>query len=665
MRIMAYKRQALPITIMVLALLGSTLAAKQNKPDSLPSDSAEVIRAVAPEKLAQYLIAAPPFEVILRGKPLVFTGEGAGQFLAGREGLTAAVDCHYDRDVDILTWQIHLANTTDKVIENIKINPLNVRFQVDPAEVLPRVRYLTGSYHFDACYPPRAFQIYERVFTTHDHAKPVRIDGDRWSAFAYVPILQFALGADTDMAGMFMGFEWSAGWYLESGWEAPAFTGEPLSPFKISGNMELGRLRLAPGGQLDIPRVHMGFFQGNSWTILDNKIKRYVYDKLAPRLSSRKTPFNAVSYDHWFGIHHRYDMAKIRQQVARAAEIGCEYFCIDASWYGAGAYGSSGTGRWDQPDPAKFPNGSADMKTLSDYVRSFGMGFGIWHEIQDTNGGPASDDYPDLVRDRVEASTAQPYHLLKLETPEGRKLALDTLRRWIRDWNITWMRWETPGSGDLAYMQGLYEIMDTLRREFPDCYIEGCYWGGTRLDLGMVVRTDGTWLSDHTANRDVCRFAQMGALRIWPSYLLNMAVPTYPQDGDNPTLPHNLLSRMPGTLSFNGNIAQWSGAATERVKHYVTVYKQIRDFQSQPCFFPLPQPQSTRDWDAVVFGDGSGPKQLLYVFRMEGPDQVVLKDIPGAGSWEQLLGCANAKISNAGQITTVSLDRYSSALFIR
>lgn len=35
-------------------------------------------------------------------------------------------------------------------------------------------------------------------------------------------------------------------------------------------------------------------------------------------------------------------------------------------------------------------------------------------------------------------------------------------------------------------------------------------------------------------------------------------------------------------------------------------------------YFPLDQPHSTRDWDVVVFGDGTCQGQLLYAFRMDG-----------------------------------------------
>ena len=63
---------------------------------------------------------------------------------------------------------------------------------------------------------------------------------------------------------------------------------------------------------------------------------------------------------------------------------------------------------------------------------------------------------------------------------EGQDFALTTLRKWIRDWNVTWMRWEfsdpegwiydkdPTGKTALAYMKGLYRVVDTIRAENPN-----------------------------------------------------------------------------------------------------------------------------------------------------------------------------------------------------
>lgn len=275
----------------------------------------------------------------------------------------------------VLVWRVILRNKGSEPLTGIRFQPLFIKFAVDPAEWVPRVRHLTGSYHYDACYPPRGFRLQEEAFLTHDHAKPVRIEGVSSSAFDHVPVMKFAVGPreegpEWSLAGFFVGFEWSGAWDIEAGWERPLTSlGEPLCDFVVQGNMGLGDLRLEPKETLDLPAVHMGFFEGPSWTVLDNLLKRYVRNKLGTKLNG-EIPLNPVSYDHWFGIHSDFDLEEMKKQAARAAEIGCEYFCLDAGWYGSALFGASGRGQWDEPDPVKFPAGVAGVKELSDLVRS-------------------------------------------------------------------------------------------------------------------------------------------------------------------------------------------------------------------------------------------------------------------------------------------------------
>ena len=75
---------------------------------------------------------------------------------------------------------------------------------------IPRVRYLTGSQHFDATYPSRAFELVDRAIMRPDHAKPIHIGGA--VSAEYVPIMQFALQRGEEMAGFWVAFEWGSAW---------------------------------------------------------------------------------------------------------------------------------------------------------------------------------------------------------------------------------------------------------------------------------------------------------------------------------------------------------------------------------------------------------------------------------------------------------------------
>jgi len=87
-----------------------------------------------------------------------------------------------------------------------------------------------------------------------------------------------------------------------------------------------------------------------------------------------------VAYDHWFGIGCDFDEAFMFKLADACSRLGVEYFVLDAGWY-AGCERSfhDGVGNWRRVDLRKFPRG---LKPLAEYVRSKGMKFGLWFEVE-------------------------------------------------------------------------------------------------------------------------------------------------------------------------------------------------------------------------------------------------------------------------------------------
>ena len=77
------------------------------------------------------------------------------------------------------------------------------------------------------------------------------------------------------------------------------------------------------------------------------------------------------------------------------------------------------------------------------------------------------------------------------------------------------------------------------------------------------------------------------------------------------------------------------------------------------------RPQTTCDWDAVVYGDGSGEAQLLYVFRVEDPEMVYVEIPKADGDWQQLLGSDTAVTEPTGEGLFLHLPKDGSALWRR
>ena len=96
-------------------------------------------------------------------------------------------------------------------------------------------------------------------------------------------------------------------------------------------------------------------------------------------------------------------------------------------------------------------------------------------------------------------------------------------------------------------------MLDTLVARYPDLVIETCAGGGRRVDLGMLRRAQAAWFSDHTVDRHICRAMQLGFARLLPSHLANSAVPVNRNEGDGNVSDRDVLSRMAGALSFDGD----------------------------------------------------------------------------------------------------------------
>ena len=109
--------------------------------------------------------------------------------------------------------------------------------------------------------------------------------------------------------------------------------------------------------------------------------------------------------------------------------------------------------------------------------------------------------------------------MLDLSNPEVCGYILDSLYNRLDSGRIDYVKWDMnrhiTNIGSLyldkknqrecshRYMLGLYYIIDTLVKKYPNILFESCSSGGGRFDLGLLCYMPQTWTSDNTDA--VCR----------------------------------------------------------------------------------------------------------------------------------------------------------------
>ena len=240
--------------------------------------------------------------------------------------------------------------------------------------------------------------------------------------------------AEPLQAGLFFGMEWSGEWVLKMGKDK--HRGVVIAAFFKS------YLELQACEEYQLPVVHLGFFEGN-FEQGTNALRRHIYEQVCPLYMDKRT-LPKVSYDSWFGIMNANNIGVMKQQADRAAELGVEVFVHDAAWFSGGF--PDGIGNWDQVDSEKYPNG---LEELADYVRSKGMDFGLWLELE--RAVPESN----IVRQRPElfeqcdqwsslpfGGAAGPQFHLNLALPEAQDWMMETISNLIEKYDLRWSRFD-------------------------------------------------------------------------------------------------------------------------------------------------------------------------------------------------------------------------------
>ena len=191
-----------------------------------------------------------------------------------------------------------------------------------------------------------------------------------------------------------------------------------------------------------------------------------------------------VLYNTWLAHFDKLDFDSLAAEVREAAELGCEYFTVDAGWFGEGASSwGNAIGDWRENTAGAL---CGRMRELADLVRESGMHFGLWLEPERALAStPAVCEHPEYFIAGAELGSSR---FLDFANPEARAYMLRVVSDLIGRYGIRLLKFDFNAvfpydphhRAFYDYHRGQREFIATLRANHPDLYLECCAGGGKR-----------------------------------------------------------------------------------------------------------------------------------------------------------------------------------------
>ena len=218
-----------------------------------------------------------------------------------------------------------------------------------------------------------------------------------------------------------------------------------------------------------------------------------------------------VLLNSWEAAYFDINERKLLNLAKAGKDVGIELFVMDDGWFGTRDNDTQALGDWTA-NLKKLPQG---VKGLAEKVNEIGLDFGIWVEPEMVNVNS------DLYRAHPEWAIAIPgkphsesrnQRILDFCNPEVVDYMIESMSNVFSSANIAYVKWDmnrifsdyyspyldAEHQKEVAhrYMLGVYRLMDTLTKRFPEILFEGCASGGNRFDLGILSYFPQIWASD-------------------------------------------------------------------------------------------------------------------------------------------------------------------------
>jgi alpha-galactosidase len=372
---------------------------------------------------------------------------------------------------------------------------------------------------------------------------------------------------------------------------------------------------------------------------------------------------------------------KLLPLIQAAAEIGCEYFCIDAGWYADGPWWDS-VGLW-LPSRSRFPGG---IEQVLSAIKERGMIPGLWLELEVVGiNSPLAREVPDdwfFCRHGKRVIDHGRYQL-DFRNPQVRAHADKVLDRLVSEYGVGYIKMDyninagigtevksdSAGDGLLQHNRAYLDWLDSIFARYPNLVVENCGSGGMRMDYALLSRHSIQSSSDQTDYRRTAAIAAACPSAVTPE---QCGVWSYPlPEGDEEEAIFNMVNALLLRIHQSGLLTAVSPERRALVKEAITLYKQIRqDIPHSIPFWPLGVPAFADQWLSLALHchrttylavwrlESANPSHVLPIKYLKG------KEVQCDCIYPSMHSCQWQWQSKSGALS-VSLPRQNSARIFR
>lgn len=383
---------------------------------------------------------------------------------------------------------------------------------------------------------------------------------------------------------------------------------------------------LKPGQVLNMPAII--YYQFESTEDLDAyKLHRYCNQKYKKELP--------IVYNSWMNKFDYIEFEDLSAQLEVARDLGCEYFTVDAGWFGPTKDWWLVVGDWEECRDGEM---AGRLREFSDLVRKNGLRFGLWFEIEraglDSKNVMAHPEY--YKRDGE-------HYFIDFSSKDACDFIYSKLKENIDKYGVEFIKFDLnapytydyQGHAFIDYYRGYTAFLRRIKEEYPTLHLECCASGGGRMSLSNVPYFDSFWMSDNHGIYPQLEIFKSTIKRM-PSSILERWATIRSVEGFTPSYPYGsveeriLLSShsnwgrieeasldfiknalVGGPIGISCDLTQVSRDTIKGLKLFIEEYKKEREFwQNSECRVLC----DTKTLLALQFNDRAFNKIKIYTY---------------------------------------------------